>query len=659
VAIAAVPVVAEDPSAPWQTLPLVTAGTIDPAWKHLWGGAFSVAEDGSLRTDCTDAGMGLLLYQKQRFGDCQIRVVYRCEQAKSNAGIYVRIDDGILEHANDPLPLRERNEAGRLTKESLQRIEQSSEAEREAWYPVHHGYEVQICDTADEFHRTGAIYSLAPAAAVVYKPPTDWKTMLITLDGDRILVDVDGERLTTFDPGSPDVPPRKHWSEPRREPKRPRSGFIGLQNHDPGDVVYFKEVSVRSLSNTTDSSSTSTGSGPFDGKKFVGRIAYDADGNFNDPDDWIASPVALAIFAEAGLKDQLVHFSYNNILPRNNPEWQRIHADSVQGAAQHYGFDLSRFHDCQRNLDAAVASIAAAIDASSEADPLYFIVAGPMEVPYLGIQKSDPAKRKHVYCISHSRWNDGFSSAARHDFFTHSKRSVIESGVNWVQIQDQNQRLSFGRYGNPAKAEEFAPYFWLRDSQDARLQFLWERMLVSTRPDPSDAGMAWFLVTGDEACDPDKLKQVLDGKTPPKPTAARAHIRIEAENFLELEGCRLEDRNDRNASHRLNVTRSGDAPMGHLRTRFVQPYAAPVGCYDIDVRYLVGPSEPCRFTLLLNGTPLGEPFVYPSDGDGWVTHTIRDISVRSGDQIGIDINGAGRVDYVQFNRQGEDSPSGE
>ena len=36
---------------------------------------------------------------------------------------------------------------------------------------------------------------------------------------------------------------------------------------------------------------------PYEGKTFKGRIAYSADGNHNDPDDWIASPVALAIFA--------------------------------------------------------------------------------------------------------------------------------------------------------------------------------------------------------------------------------------------------------------------------------------------------------------------------------------------------------------------------
>jgi hypothetical protein len=239
---------ADDPEeASWRELPLVAKGKIHADWKHLWGGGFSVMDDGSLRTDCDDTGMGLLLYTKERFGNCRIRVVYRSEDARSNAGVYVRIDDGVLARANDPLPRRERDSKGRLTQDSLQRIADSSEAEREAWYPVHHGYEVQICDVGDEFHRTGAVYSLAPAAAPRDKPATEWKTMIITLQGDKVLVDVDGKRLATFDPDSPDVPERDHWSEPRREPKRPLSGYIGLQNHDPGDVVYFKEVSVRAL----------------------------------------------------------------------------------------------------------------------------------------------------------------------------------------------------------------------------------------------------------------------------------------------------------------------------------------------------------------------------------------------------------------------------
>jgi hypothetical protein len=66
------------------------------------------------------------------------------------------------------------------------------------------------------------------------------------------------------------------------------------------------------------------GGGPYQDGKFKGRIAYSADGNHNDPDDWAASLVALAIFAEAGLNDRLVHFHYNCILPETNAEWEKF-----------------------------------------------------------------------------------------------------------------------------------------------------------------------------------------------------------------------------------------------------------------------------------------------------------------------------------------------
>jgi acetoin utilization deacetylase AcuC-like enzyme len=64
---------------------------------------------------------------------------------------------------------------------------------------------------------------------------------------DSVLADIDGKRVTTFDPDGKDVPATREWYEPKREPKRPAAGYIGLQTHDPGDVVYFKEVSVRPL----------------------------------------------------------------------------------------------------------------------------------------------------------------------------------------------------------------------------------------------------------------------------------------------------------------------------------------------------------------------------------------------------------------------------
>jgi Domain of Unknown Function (DUF1080) len=240
---------ADDARGGWRAVPLVRDGKVDPSWVHVGYGGWAV-EGGALRTESDERGLGLLVYRPEKFGDCQIRVVFRAKDAKSNSGVYVRIGDGVLARLTERHAPARRTPDGRLTPESLRVFRDASERELGPWYAVHHGYEVQICDDSDAFHRTAAIYSLAKAAAAPAKEPADWRTMVITLKGNLILVDLDGKRVTTFDPDARDIPRDRKWFEPKREPKRPRSGYIGLQNHDPGDVVHFKEVSVRSLDET-------------------------------------------------------------------------------------------------------------------------------------------------------------------------------------------------------------------------------------------------------------------------------------------------------------------------------------------------------------------------------------------------------------------------
>jgi len=227
----------------WRALPLITDGKLDPGWTQVGWGGF-VVDDGALRTECDPKGLGLLVHKKERFGNCQIRVVYKTKDARSNSGVYVRIADGMLEQG--PGAAFERDGTGKPSNESAEKMKSSAERDEGPWFAVHRGYEVQIADGGDPWHRTGAIYSLAPSSAVV-KNPGEWKTLIITLAGNRVFVDLDAQRVTSFDPGAPDLPARKQWYEPKREPKRPESGYIGLQNHDPGDVVWFKEISVRPL----------------------------------------------------------------------------------------------------------------------------------------------------------------------------------------------------------------------------------------------------------------------------------------------------------------------------------------------------------------------------------------------------------------------------
>ena len=232
--------------APWRALPLIEAGKVSYAWCHVGYGGF-VVDDGALRTECSPKGLGLLVFKPEKFGNCQIRVVFRSKDAKSNAGLFVRIDDGVLEQVHRPGAAFNRDTKGKISKPSMTNMMASAEREEGPWFAVHRGYEVQIMDANDPFHRTGAVYSFAASSAISDKPPDAWKTMLITLAGNRILVEIEGRRVTSFDPDSSEVPRERKWFEGKREPRRPQVGYIGLQNHDPGDVVWFREISVRPL----------------------------------------------------------------------------------------------------------------------------------------------------------------------------------------------------------------------------------------------------------------------------------------------------------------------------------------------------------------------------------------------------------------------------
>ncbi|MHC4368755.1 MAG: hypothetical protein ACYSW8_14200, partial [Planctomycetota bacterium] len=362
--------------------------------------------------------------------------------------------------------------------------------------------------------------------------------------------------------------------------------------------------------------------GPFDGRNFKGRIAFSSDGNYNDEDDWGAFPVAVAMLDACGLTDKLVHIDYSNILVENDQRFYDEMEVSVLGAAERYNIPKSILFDCQKDLDATVESIKNAINASSADNPLYYVLAGPMEVPYLGIVKSDPAKRKYVYCISHNSWNDGYTRNDQ-NLHNHNKRDVIPSGINWIQVKDGNPNLAHpGGVGKRSTPEQWRRFHWMRDSHDRRLGWIFSRLEAELRADISDSTITYFLLTGDEDANLTKLKSLLDDKKIPATMDPRDHVRFEAENFLALENFEVEHRNDRKASQRLSVTLGGNR-RGVIRTPFYQPYTAETDCYDIDVRHFDAKEDRCRLALLVNGQRQGDTWFASENNDQWTTRTIR------------------------------------
>lgn len=400
-------------------------------------------------------------------------------------------------------------------------------------------------------------------------------------------------------------------------------------------------------------SSLQSYSGPFDGKTFKGRIAFSSDGNYNDEDDWGAFPVAVAILDAFGVTGKLVHVDYNNILAKNDPHFYREMTTSVLGSAERYNISRSILFDCQKDLDGAIESIKNAINTSSADNPLYYVLAGPMEVPFRGIEKSDPDKCKYVYCISHSRWNDGYTSSDR-NLHNHNKRDVIPSGINWIQVKDGNRNLAHpGGAGKKSTPEQWRLYHWMRDSCDSGLRWIFSRLETELRADISDSTMTYFLLTGDEDADLNKLKSLLDDKKIPAPMRPRRHVRIEAENFRTLKNYRVDARSDRWASHRLSARLTNPASEGHLCTPFDQPYTADSGLYDAEVRYFDEKAGRSQFNLYINGFQKGRSWTASADSDNWQSKTIANVAIHTGDEIMVKVRAdgaeAGKLDYVQLN----------
>ena len=190
------------PAAQWKQL---FNGKDLAGWKMTGPGRF-VIENGMMKTE---GGMGLLYYEGGKFGNTTIRVVFKTTGERDNSGFFIRLP----------------------------------EPPRDPWYGVHNGYEVQIDSGGDDWHSTGALYSLSKVTARNQKPAGQWNVMEIQLQGQVTKVKVNGKLVNTFKGNQP-VPERKQWFEPVRGP-RPDSGYVGIQNHDERSTVLFKEISVK------------------------------------------------------------------------------------------------------------------------------------------------------------------------------------------------------------------------------------------------------------------------------------------------------------------------------------------------------------------------------------------------------------------------------
>ncbi|TWU28016.1 hypothetical protein [Novipirellula artificiosorum] len=278
---------------------------------------------------------------------------------------------------------------------------------------------------------------------------------------------------------------------------------------------------VFTLSTTVETYAQSWG---YDGN----RIAISADGNSasddghhwktGDPDDWGATPAALAMLAKLKMQDNLVHYSYNNFIAApSGPDDKNQMKIGVDGAVQRWRFDPDLFFDATTDLNAAQDHLKAELVKSTIDDPLYFIHMGPAEFFYQVVKETvdqgDGAALTHVYIVSHSGYNDDHLRRPSH----HTLQQTIDySGglLKYRRIKDQNGQWDPNVLWNSER--DFSPWHWMRDHRDPNVRWLYDRMQAHSggKADISDAGMLYWLLLGDENGSPSKFKAFLGSGIP-------------------------------------------------------------------------------------------------------------------------------------------------
>lgn len=246
------------------------------------------------------------------------------------------------------------------------------------------------------------------------------------------------------------------------------------------------------------------------------RIAVTSDGDEHDEDDWGATPATLSILAAAGLQEKLVHYDINahlwEHLPTDSKDstgWHDEMRDSLYNAAYFFGYgNPDVFFDDQTQYEESVAHLAAEIEKSTADNKLYIILGGPAEVLYQACQK---ATKGHAYVtiLSHSIWNNQ-NQANQHPGECH-KLSDIKN-VNVVQIKDQNQDGKTPIFSTQV-GDKYDEWKWMQNAENPGLKYVYQRM-KDYRPDISDCGMIYYLLTNDENGSPEKLKAWFQAQTP-------------------------------------------------------------------------------------------------------------------------------------------------
>jgi hypothetical protein len=163
--------------------------------------AWSVSAEGTLA--CKGGGGGWIGTAKQ-YGDFVLRCEWKVPE-NGNSGVFIRVPS-------------------------------------EKGDPAYTGMEIQVLDDdgpqykgkLQKWQFSGSIYAVAAPSKAVYKGAGKWNSYEITCKGDSVVVVFNGEKVAEAD-----------MSKEAKLAKRPRSGYIGFQNHGSG--VEYRNIAIKPL----------------------------------------------------------------------------------------------------------------------------------------------------------------------------------------------------------------------------------------------------------------------------------------------------------------------------------------------------------------------------------------------------------------------------
>ncbi|MEF9907823.1 OmpL47-type beta-barrel domain-containing protein [Streptomyces sp. P9-A2] len=194
-------------------------------WQQVGGGSFALNQDGSITSDTTKSGLGMLWFPERKYGDFSLKLQWRDDApgtGNANSGVFVRFPQ----------------------------IHDHPEESRPEWVAIKYGHEVQVFDSpTGDMYKTGSVYGfdrVGLAGAGVTQKGT-WNDYEIRVEGQHYSVLRNGVLINEFDNtgGQDFTPPRS--DDPGTDGRRFASGYVGLQVHGTTDVVSYRDVRIKEL----------------------------------------------------------------------------------------------------------------------------------------------------------------------------------------------------------------------------------------------------------------------------------------------------------------------------------------------------------------------------------------------------------------------------